>query len=658
MICKLKIALVFFSLLLLNVSAFAQTEKDRLERIERELNEASKKIPGLNSVVDFTANNYTIQEVIRAIASDNDLNVVVNPNLTDLVTYNFSNVTAKEVFLLFCKQHNVTIEFTGNILSFSKVTEAPPAPVYKTIKPINISYDKNNGLVEADLSGDTLYYVLKKLASLSDINIGLHPELHNKIIQKHIVSLPFEEALKELAGDDEWVKVSDKFYKVNPKKAITAEVPSAKGTKNSNKNNYGNQNNQNNSGNASEGDIEIEVLPTGKISVTATNALIADVIKQMSERIGVNYYLSKEPTEKTTIHIVERNYDEILKILFNGTSFTFTELNGIFLIGDRSQEGLRSTVVVQLQHRIAEDMKDFIPADLKKNLEVLVFVEQNSLILSGSEPQIKELEYLIKQLDKVVPVILIEVMIVDISKTNSTTSGIKAGFKSKDKPGTPDYTFNQGDKDGNPDGVKVTMDGGVLNSIINSFNGFGWLNLGMISSDFYLSIQAMESNNMVKVRSTPKLSTLNGHEANMSIGKSEFYLEQTTNLIGTQNPQTQITNVYKPVNADLTIKIKPTVSGDGQITMEIEVQQNDFTDTRVTNTGPPNSVKRKFESMVRVKDQNIIILGGLEESSTTSKGSGVPILSRIPILKWFFSSRSKSVEKTKLVIFIKPTVIY
>ena len=62
--------------------------------------------------------------------------------------------------------------------------------------------------------------------------------------------------------------------------------------------------------------------------------------------------------------------------------------------------------------------------------------------------------------------------------------------------------------------------------------------------------------------------------------------------------------------------------------------------------------------MVRVKDQNMIILGGLEESSTTSKGSGVPILSRIPILKWFFSSRSKTVEKTKLVIFIKPTVIY
>ena len=520
-------------MLLLNVSSFAQTEKDRLDRIEKELNEASKRIPALNNMVDFTANNYTIQEVIRAIASDNDLNVVVNPNLTDLVTYNFSNVTAKEVFLLFCKQHNVNIEWTGNIMSFSKVAEAAPAIVYKTVKPINISYDKNTGLVEADLSGDTLYFVLKKLSSISGINIGIHPDLHNKTIQKHIVSLPFDEALKELAGDEEWIKVSDNFYKINPKKAVLVDAQNNKtaNNKGANKNNYGNQNN---TGTTSEGEIEIEVLSTGKISVSASNALIADVIKQMSERIGVNFYMSKEPTEKTTIHIVERNYDEILKILFNGTTFTFTELNGIFLIGDRSQEGLRSTVVVQLQHRIAEDMKDFIPADLKKNLEVLVFVEQNSLILSGSEPQIKELEYLIQQLDKVVPVILIEVMIVDISKTNNTATGVKAGFKSKENPGTPNYTFNTGDKDGKPDGVNATLDGGVLNSIINSFNGFGWLNLGMISSDFYISIQAMESNNLVKVRSTPKLSTLNGHEASMSIGKSEFYLEQTTNVIGSQ----------------------------------------------------------------------------------------------------------------------------
>lgn len=633
----------------MHFSAFAQD--DRMQRIERELNEAAKKVPALNNPVDFTASNYTLQEVIRGIANENNLNVVVDPSLTEMVTYNFAGVTAKEVFLLFCKQHNLDIQWTGSIMSITKVMEVKPLPLVKSIKPLQISYDKSTGLVQADLSNDTLYFVLKKLSSLSGINIGVHPELHNKIVQKHIVSLPFEEALKELSGDDEWVKVSDNFYKINPRKA---EVVAAKNTI------KGTNNNKYNSGASStgvdqDGNINVEVMTNGRISLNATNAPVADIIKQMSGRLGVNYYLSKEPTEKTTVNIVEKNYEEILRILFNGTVYTFNEVNGIYLMGDRSQEGLRVNRVIQLQYRVADDLKEYLPADMTKGVEIKTFTDQNSVVMCGSEPQINELEFLIKQLDKVVPVILIELLIVDISKTNSTSTGIQAGFKDGDK-GKPSYSFNTDDNSSN--GIKTTLDGTVLNSIINSFNGFGWLNLGMINSDFYLSIQALESNNSVKVRSAPKLSTLNAHEASMSIGETKYYLEQSTNLIGSQNPQTQITNNYKPLNADFSLKIKPTVSGDGQITMEIEVQQSNFTDSRVTDTGPPNSKKKKFSSMVRVKDGDMIVLGGLEETSNSDKGSGVPLLSRIPVLKWLFSSRSKQVEKTKLVIFIKPTVIY
>jgi type II secretory pathway component HofQ len=52
------------------------------------------------------------------------------------------------------------------------------------------------------------------------------------------------------------------------------------------------------------------------------------------------------------------------------------------------------------------------------------------------------------------------------------------------------------------------------------------------------------------------------------------------------------------------------------------------------------------------------MIGGLEEESTNETGSGTPFLSRIPIIKWFFSSRTKAKSKSKLTIFIKPTVIY
>jgi type IV pilus assembly protein PilQ len=78
----------------------------------------------------------------------------------------------------------------------------------------------------------------------------------------------------------------------------------------------------------------------------------------------------------------------------------------------------------------------------------------------------------------------------------------------------------------------------------------------------------------------------------------------------------------------------------------------------VDKDAPPGINSREFTSIIRVKDQDIIILGGLEEKSKNDSGTGVPFLARIPIIKWFFSSRSRSDSKSKLSVLIKPTVIY
>ncbi|WP_233165696.1 type II and III secretion system protein [Pedobacter sp. ASV12] len=54
----------------------------------------------------------------------------------------------------------------------------------------------------------------------------------------------------------------------------------------------------------------------------------------------------------------------------------------------------------------------------------------------------------------------------------------------------------------------------------------------------------------------------------------------------------------------------------------------------------------------------MIVLGGLERTENSESGSGVPLLSRIPILKWLFSSREKSNAKVVTLVFIKPTILY
>jgi type IV pilus assembly protein PilQ len=237
-------------------------------------------------------------------------------------------------------------------------------------------------------------------------------------------------------------------------------------------------------------------------------------------------------------------------------------------------------------------------------------------------------------------------MIVYMNDSYTVTTGIEAGIG--DEPiESKGKVFP---------GIELQFGSESINNLLNSFNGFGSFNIGQVTPNFYLNLKALESQGLIDISSTPKLSTLNGHEATMSIGNTEYYLEERTDLFGAQNPQLTTTSSYKAVDAELSINIKPIVSGDNQITLEIEVNQSDFT-ARISKYAPPGKTSRKFKSMIRVRDQEMVLLGGLEEKKKSDTASGVPFLSRIPIVKWFFSSRSKVNATTRLNVFIKPTII-
>ena len=246
------------------------------------------------------------------------------------------------------------------------------------------------------------------------------------------------------------------------------------------------------------------------------------------------------------------------------------------------------------------------------------------------------------------PVVLIEVMLLEVNRSAVIETGISAGIG--DKPVTTSGTlFPSAD---------VTMGAQTINKIINNFDGFGSLNIGNVVPNFYLSLKALESNGSVNIRSTPRLSTLNGHRAFLSIGETTYYVVTNQNFYGSQIPQTSEIKNYQPIDAELSLTLRPLISGDGQITMDIKVIQSSFNGQKVDKDAPPGINSREFTSIIRVKDQDLIVLGGLEEKVKNDTGSGVPLLARIPVIKWFFSSRKREDSKKKLTVLIKPTVIY
>ena len=636
-----------------NLVAQAGTKDDtRFINIEKELQQRAKSLAGLNNPVNISVNHSPLQEIIRAIAIENNLNVSVDVRINEQPSYNFANATVAEVFSFLCKEHDLYLNYTGNIIAFKRFVapekELPPA----VAKSINLSLNKATSLINADLKQDTLYNVIRKLSQLSGKNIQLDDQLHQQLTTMVIVNQDLKSVIDRLAGENEVEKVTDGFYKITKIESGSTSSNESNGQsrgRNSTRNNRGNSR-SGSSSNRSGGSADIVVeKQDSTMTLSAYDSPLKDIVEQLSEAAGVDFFLFKEPKGNLTLNITGAKYEEILAYVLNTSDFTYKYVDGIYVIGERKEESLRFTTIHQLQFRTVEDVVNVIPSEIKKNVEVKEFAELNSIVLSGAQPQIMEIINFLTLIDKVVPVVLIEVMIVDINKSHTISTGLKIG---RDATQTSTGSFGVTGEGR----TQAVLNSDLLNTIVNSISNLGIFNLGVVGSGFYVEMSALEENGSLKLHSTPKLATLNGHEAKLTVGETKYYAVDQTNVIGAQSPQVVQTKTYNSVNADLAVTIKPMVSGNDQITLEITVSQSTFGVQE--GDAPPEFQTREFQSLIRMKNQEMVILGGLEQNKNSKSASGVPFLARIPIIKWFFSSTNKEKEESKLTIFIRPTIIY
>ncbi len=634
-ISRLPVLLLFLSLFL----SYVACAQERFDSIQSQLQSISNENPGLNQKVELNVSDVSLAEFLNALAVSNKLNISVDESLNFSVSNNFSNVTVIEVIMFLARKHDLEVKLIGSIINISK----PKAPTVITPaakpKTFTVQYDKAKDLIDIDLKKDTLYSVAKEISKATGKNLIVPQDMENTLISGFIQNQNLSTALEMLA------------YANNLKATTTPEGVFVFEKKEGDKNgkdqgdkSFSNTGSKKNSKQLPGVELKID---KDLISLSAYNIPIQDIITGISEKLNLNYFIFSDIKGYATLNIENSTYENLLTYLLNETEYTFKKEGEIYLIGNRASEGLRGTKVLQLKFRTVDKILDFIPAEMKKGVELKIFPDQNSIIVSGSQPRILEIENFIREVDRVVPVVSIEVIVLEVSNTSAVAKGLTAGLS--ETPVKTEGTIFPG--------LDLTISSGSINAVLDKIGGIGSLVLGRVSPNFYVSLQLLETNGMLKVRSTPKLSTLNGHEASLSIGKTEYYLEVQNTVVGTQNPQNITAQTYKAVNADLSLSINPIVSGDEQITLDIKVKQSTFT-ARISPTAPPGTVTRDFQSLIRIKNDEMIMLGGLEENSSNDSGKGFPGLARVPVLKWLFSNRNKERKKSKLVILVRPTVLY
>ncbi len=606
----------------------------RYDSITKKVRSLEKSIPGLSEEVTNSVTGVKLDEFLRALAISSGVNISIDPGMNFQIINNFNNVTVSDVLLFLCNEYKFDISFIGNIVVIKQIEKPVKPPAF------DVQYDPKSSNLSLNVEDIELGILSQKITDITGKNVIPANGLSNQRINAYVQNMPITSTLDKIAYSNNLIlkTTQDGFYLFEKKLPEKTDAQSQKSDLTAL-----------NFKNEKEGNYKLSVNLLGKDSLTlfAEKAPICEILKEISIKSGNNFVMASIPKGELSLQLIGAKYEDIIRSILSGTDHVFKKQGNIYVIGNKNSPDLMKQVLIQMQYRAVDSILYLIPKDLIGDIETRIFKEQNSIMLSGPVDKVTETEKFLQQIDRLVPVISIEVMIIDYNTTYTVSSGITAGIGQNPAPPTSGQVFPS---------LDLNLNANSINSLINRFNGLGFAKIGKVTPNFYAQIRALESQGILNIRSTPILSTLNGHEAKLSIGTTEYYLEEQLNIIGTQNPQSTKIDTYKPVEAELAVIITPIVSGDDQITLEIEVTQSDFTD-RIATTAPPGKVTRTFKSQIRVKNEEMILLGGLEENRSNKTSSGTPFLSRIPILKWIFSNRTDEKTKAKLNIFIKPTII-
>lgn len=634
--------------LTLLLPARASAQQHRLDLARDYLNTLTTDLPGLEQPLKADLADLPVAEFLRGIARAYQLNIHIAPDVEGKMTNHFYNTTVKDALLFIADQHQLDFEFQGTIIGLRKYRD-PLAGLPPPARPLQIVYDSAQALLTMDLSTDSLHSVVRRISQLTGAHITVMQGVKDKLVSGFQKALPLKAALSGMAISNRLKLASadggfildalpdNEEYVLRSVRDTGAGYSIARKSAPADARNAG-------------GRLTVDVQGNNesrRINLSAVNTPLRELVKTLSEQADVPYFIYAELTGNVTAEAKGLLYEDILRKILLGTTYSFSKQDGIYMIGEKSFEGIRSQRLVQLNHRSVDSLMHFLPDDIRKDVSVKEFKELNAFLLTGPEPQLDKVERLARQLDRKVPLIAIEVIIMDINKGSVVKAGLKAGISDSIRTG--------GNLLGG--GLNFTMGAASINNLIDRIGLNGVFNIGHVSPNFYMQLQAIENRQNVEMRQTPKLSTLNGHAATLSIGSTRYYAVTTQNLMGSLSPSTVTTQQFYPVEANLSLKITPFVSADEDVTLDMEMNISNFTENTKINEPPPTATS-KFKTIIRVKNEDMVLLGGIERTEKGDSYEGIPLLGRIPVLKWLFSSRDRRNVKVVSIVFIKPTIIY
>jgi general secretion pathway protein D len=574
--------------------------------------------------------NSDILEVIRAVQDVTGKTMILDPRVRGEITViSSSPVNAQDYYRIFLRALDITgftaVETGDNMVSIVPSQEVRSAPL-----PFS-SYDSNDSsryVTEAiqldNVSVNQVLPVLRPLVSQSNGQMSAYPDGNMIILVDTVANVQrIRQILDRIdqSSVPETEVVSLQFAQASDIVALLREM--------------------------NEDQVAADQEPvTSRLQINAdtrTNSVLVTGGKRQRDTIRELITLLDKPREQT-----------------GNTRVVYLEYASAERVAEVLTSVIRNTYQLGGQAP-GQGVTEGAAADGARRASVEADPDNNAVIITADMDIIDSLMDVVQRLDIQRAQVLVEAIIVEINDDVGQNLGIQWLFR--DESGAFAGSFEPG---ANLQRLGLIADGalnedreeGLQNLAAGLASAAGQtIGIGRLggSTDLLALIDLLQANSGANILSTPNILTTDNTEALITVGESVPFITgsytSTGNSGNVQNPFQTITRQ----NVGTTLRVTPHVNRGDKVALDIaqeisSISQKAGAVDLITN-------ERKIETRVTVADGETVVLGGLIRDNVVQSESRVPVLGSVPGLGRLFRSTSSSVQKTNLLVFIRPTIL-
>jgi type IV pilus assembly protein PilQ len=406
------------------------------------------------------------------------------------------------------------------------------------------------------------------------------------------------------------------------------------------------------------------------VSLDFQGADLRAVLRTFAEISGLNMVIDPAVQGSVDVALREVPWDQALDLILRANKLgysvdgTIVRITPLTVLADEESQrrklaeeqalaGDLRVLTRTLSYAKANDLQALITRSaLSQRGTVQVDIRTNTLIITDLQERLNTASDLLNTLDRAEPQVEIEARVVQTNKSYARELGVEWGFGGRVDPAlgnTTNLAFpNNGSLGGRVGSVQgptgqptaVSLGASAPSSAVG-------LALGSVNGAFNLDValSALEESGNGRILSSPRVSTLNNVEAEMTQGVQIPIQTQSNNTT---------TVTFK--DAALSLRVQPQITASGTVIMKVTLENSSADFGNAVNGIPPIDTQRAITTVL-VKDGETTVIGGIYTSEQQSTQDRTPGLSQVPLLGWLFKRDAVRDANRELLIFITPRII-